>query len=243
MAYAEAKVAASKNSQASVSPYGIKSDPYSSHSIILAQLGEGRGQLLLDVGAASGYLAERLTRQGWEVTCLERDPQLAAEASQKCRAVILADLDECRLELDGLFDTILYADILEHLREPARVVKSLNRYLKPGGLVVISVPNVAHLWIRLQLLWGRFEYRDRGILDRTHLRFFTLATLRHFLDDVGLKPAHLTVTPVPLPLVIPDRYQGKLFALCHAVNALLARIWRTMFAYQFVVFAHLKTDP
>ena len=125
------------------------------------------------MGAADGFLAELLTRQGWQVTALERDPAQAAKARGRCHEVIVADLDEAAPRLEGLFDAIVYGDVLEHLSDPLPVLVALNRSLAAGGRVIVSVPNVAHLWVRLSLLLGRWDYADRGILDRTHLRFFT----------------------------------------------------------------------
>jgi 2-polyprenyl-3-methyl-5-hydroxy-6-metoxy-1,4-benzoquinol methylase len=79
----------SKDREVMGSPYEFKADPYSSHSVILSCLGEGRGLRLLDVGAANGYLAERLGARGFEVTCIESDRSLAARASTKCSALVL----------------------------------------------------------------------------------------------------------------------------------------------------------
>jgi hypothetical protein len=89
----------------------------------------------------------------------------------------------------------------------------------------------------LQLLMGRFDYQQRGILDRTHLRFFTRKTFRQLLDDVGLEVLQLTATPIPLPLLVPQRYQGKVLALVHACNNWLAVHWATLFGYQFIAVA------
>lgn len=220
-------------------PYQIKFDPYSSHSVILSLLGEGRGRRLLDVGAAQGDMAQLLTQQGFEVAALEGDPALAAMARGKCREVVVTNLDEDLAVITAPVDVILYADVLEHLKDPLRVLRSLNRQLKPGGLAVISVPNIAHLYVRLKVLFGCFEYENRGIMDRTHLRFFTLASFRRLLRDAGLEIMTLTSTPVPLPLVVPERYHGKVLNIVHALSACLARVWKTMFAYQFIAVARM----
>ncbi len=161
--------------------YRLKDDPHSSHSVILARLGEGRGRKALDVGAADGFLAERLTAQGWSVTALERDPELAARAHGRCKEVVVADLESAPPLLHGPFDAIVYGDVLEHLSDPVATLRALDADPRPGGTVIVSVPNVAHLWVRLSLLAGRFDYADRGILDRTHLRFFTRRTLLELL--------------------------------------------------------------
>jgi SAM-dependent methyltransferase len=222
------------------SPYQLKSDPYSSHSLILSALGEGRGRRVLDVGAAHGYLSELLTARGFHVTGIEGDPLLAEIARTKCASLHLADLDLPLPPLDGPFDAILYGDVLEHLKNPLRILKSLNENLKPGGLAIVSVPNVAHLWIRIQLLAGNFQYTDRGILDRTHLRFFTLSSFRSFLRDADLDILRLLATPVPLPLLVPTRFQGRLFRALHALNAAAARSWKSLLAFQFVAVAQKR---
>ncbi len=215
-------------------PYQLKSDLYSSHALILSFLGEGRGRRALDVGAADGFLSELLTRQGWQVTALERDPDQAAKARGRCHEVIVADLDQASPKLSGAFDAIVYGDVLEHLTDPLPVLVGLNRTLAAAGRVVVSVPNVAHLWVRLQLLLGRWEYDDRGILDRTHLRFFTRRTLVRFLGDAGLEVTDLASTPVPLPLVVPPRLHGAGLDAVHAASAAAARVWKGGLAYQLV---------
>ena len=219
------------------SSYNLKKDKYSSHSVILALLGKGRGQRLLDVGAAQGDMAQLLTRQGYDVTAVEGDPTLAAMARGKCREVIVADLDQPVPDLHGPFDVVLYADVLEHLKDPQRALRDINQQLKPGGTVLVSVPNIAHLWVRLRLLRGKFDYMDRGILDRTHMRFFTHKSFKALLGDAGLDLVELTATPVPLPLVVPERYHGRIFLAVHGVNAVLARFWKTMLGYQLVAVA------
>ena len=220
------------------SPYQLKSDPHSSHAVILRRLGEGRGRCALDVGAADGFLAELLTRQGWQVTALERDPAQAAKARGRCHEVIVADLDEAAPRIEGAFAAIVYGDVLEHLGDPLPVLVALNRSLAPGGCVIVSVPNVAHLWVRLSLLLGRWDYAERGILDRTHLRFFTRRSFVRFLGDAGLDLEELITTPVPLPLLVPPRFHGGVLDAIHGLSAGAARIWKGGLGYQFVAVCH-----
>ena len=219
------------------SRYTLKDDPYSSHSVILRWLPAGQGRRLLDVGAADGLLSRGLTERGWKVTGIEADPRAASAGAEHCERMIVADLDADVPALDGPFDAIVCADILEHLRDPAAALAALVRALAPGGDVVISIPNVAHLWMRLSLLAGRFEYAERGILDRTHLRFFTRRTLRGLLHDAGLRVIRTTATPVPLYQVLPPRWHTKALAAVHAVSAATSRALPRLLAYQFVVMA------
>ena len=226
------------------SPYLFKiSDPYSSHSLILSLLPDPGNGRVLDVGTAHGYLAAMLRRRGFRVTGIESDPALAAEAANHCDEIYVADLDRPLPNLDFEFDVILYGDVLEHLKDPMTVLESLNRSLRPGGIVIVSLPNVANIYVRLSLLMGRFDYADRGILDRTHLHFFTRKTFRDFLDEAGLEVLRLTATPIPLPLVVPERFHGRLLAVTHSANAWMARRWMTMFGYQFVAVARKRSGP
>jgi SAM-dependent methyltransferase len=216
------------------SPYQLKEDPHSSHSVIVALLGEGGGRRLLDAGAADGFLAEVLTERGWIVTAVERDPVQADRARGRCHEVIVGDLVEVAAKLPGPFAAIVYGDVLEHLTDPAAALATVNQHLAPGGRVVVSVPNVAHLYVRLSLLAGRFDYADRGILDRTHLRFFTRRSFLALLAEAGLDVDTLRVTPVPLPLVVPRRLHGRWLDLAHGLSAWAARRWPRGLAYQFV---------
>jgi len=220
------------------SPYqSKKSDAYSSHSVILRLAGQGGGRRLLDVGAAHGYLAAALRSQGFRVTGIEADGVLGEEAAKHCDEFLLLDLDGPLPEFAQPFDLMVFGDVLEHLKDPAAVLREFANSLKDDGAAIISLPNVANIYVRVNLLFGRFEYQDRGLLDRTHLRFFTRSSFRRFLHETGLEIETLTATPIPLPLVVPLRRQGAIFAALHAANAWLARTWQTLFGYQFVAVA------
>ncbi|HEY7519592.1 MAG TPA: class I SAM-dependent methyltransferase [Methylomirabilota bacterium] len=220
--------------------YPLKADPSSSHSMILAWLADGHGRRLLDVGAADGLLSRHLTERGWKVTGIEADPAMAAAGAAHCEQMLVADLNRGVPALDGLFDTIVCADVLEHLADPAAVLPALLTALAPGGDVVISVPNVAHLWMRLSLLAGCFQYADRGILDRTHLRFFTRRTLDELLDGAGLEVLRRATTPVPLYEVLGPRWHGRALATVHAASAAAARALPRLLGYQFIVRARRR---
>jgi 2-polyprenyl-3-methyl-5-hydroxy-6-metoxy-1,4-benzoquinol methylase len=223
--------------------YLLKPDPHSSHSVMLAWLGAGQGRRLLDVGAADGLLSRSLSDAGWRVTAIEADPALAEAGRPYCERMVVSDLDRELPDLDAPFDAIVYGDVLEHLIDPLRTVQGLNQWLAPGGRVLISVPNVAHLLIRLSLLMGRFDYFDRGILDRTHLRFFTDRSLRRLLGAAGLVIVRRTATAVPLYQVVPKAWHGRLLDVAHAVSAALSRALPRLLGYQFVVVAERGTWP
>lgn len=220
--------------------YVLKPDPHSSHSIVLRWLGEGRGRRILDVGAAAAIVSRRLTERGWRVTGIEGDPALAQAGAPHCERMITANLNRQIPEVQGPFDAILYGDVLEHLIDPLRVLVELDRSLAPDGFVIISVPNIAHLYIRLLLLLGRFDYLDRGILDNTHLRFFTARSLRALIADAGLVIERFTATPAPLYQVLPPSWHKRWIAATHTVNAVIARNLPRVLGYQFIVLARPK---
>ena len=212
------------------SRYTFKPDPYSSHSVILGWLGDGGGRALLDVGAADGLLSRRFTASGWRVTAIEGDPVAAQAGAPWCEQMVVANLDRETPPLERLYDVIVFGDVLEHLADPFRVLSELTRSLAPDGIVVASVPNVAHFVIRLSLLVGKFEYIDRGILDHGHLRFFTERSLRALVADVGLSVERFTATPAPLYQVLPTRFHRPWLA--HSLPRLMG--------YQFIVLARRK---
>jgi 2-polyprenyl-3-methyl-5-hydroxy-6-metoxy-1,4-benzoquinol methylase len=226
---------------ASALPYQLKQFKYNSHYWILKLIDEARRPLrILDVGTAGGYLGAVLKQRGHFLVGIERDAPLARQARSHYDEFHLADIETFEFPYREEFDFVLFADVLEHLREPAAVLRRALPCLKNNGEVIVSVPNIANVVIRLELLLGRFEYSDRGILDRTHLRFFTLASLRRMLRDCGCAVLQTRVTPVPVQLVVPIT-DGKLFSPLHEVHYALVRLWKSMFAYQFVMSAAVRS--
>lgn len=166
---------------------GIDLDSGSVHADVVKLVPEG--SRVLELGPATGYMSRVLTERGCTVVGVELDPDMAEQAREFCERVIVGDLDvlDLKAELDQeRFDAIVAADVIEHLKDPLSALTSLKPFLMPEGHLVISVPNIAHGSIRLALLSGRFEYREKGLLDSTHLRFFTRETLAKLLDDAEL---------------------------------------------------------
>lgn len=148
----------------------------------------GRNKSVLEVGPATGHITDVLAQRGCRVTCIERDPAAAELAGRFCERMVVANVEELDLASmlgDERFDVVLFGDVLEHLVDPGAVLAKVASVLAPGGYVVASVPNVAHGSVRLALLSGEFRYSDRGLLDCTHLRFFTRETLADLFREAG----------------------------------------------------------
>jgi 2-polyprenyl-3-methyl-5-hydroxy-6-metoxy-1,4-benzoquinol methylase len=161
-------------------------DRNNSHTLMVELVGANKR--VLDVGCANGYLAEVLGRQGCTVSGVEYDAAAAEEARAHLDRLVVGDLETLDLAAElgtGGFDVVVFGDVLEHLRDPLPVLKQARALLAPGGYVVISIPNVAHGSVRLSLLKGRFDYGPLGLLDETHIRFFTRDNLRALLRDAG----------------------------------------------------------
>ena len=161
-------------------------DRNTSHAVITELVGHDKR--ILDVGCAAGNLAEVLSERGCRVTGIELDPEAARRAEGNCERVIVGDVEHLDLgaELDeGSFDVVLFGDVLEHLKDPLNTLKRLKTFLSAEGCVVTSIPNVAHGSVRLALMQGRFRYRSLGLLDATHLRFFTRESVEQLFKDAG----------------------------------------------------------
>jgi SAM-dependent methyltransferase len=147
------------------------------------------GARVLEFGCATGYMSEVLkSRKGCKVTGIEISPEAGELAKKHCDRVIIGDAEE--LDYEGLlgkerFDAILFVDVLEHLKEPSSVLKRIRPFLSRRGAVLASIPNIAHGSVRLALLAGEFRYRKLGLLDDTHLRFFTREGVQDLFEGAG----------------------------------------------------------
>lgn len=158
-----------------------------SHTLMVELIGGSKR--VLDVGCSTGFLARTLRGRGCSVSGVEFDAVSAEEARPFLDTLVVGDLETLDLAEafgDQRFDVVVFGDVLEHLRDPLAVLRAGQRLLGERGSVVASIPNVAHGSVRLALMAGRFDYQDLGLLDRTHLRFFTRASIAALFRDAGL---------------------------------------------------------
>jgi 2-polyprenyl-3-methyl-5-hydroxy-6-metoxy-1,4-benzoquinol methylase len=221
--------------------YPIKQSRYSSHHYIAQWV--GTNHRVLDVGCGEGYFAETLAKAGNDVVGIDMLPTPQERDSMK--QYVQADLDQgLHAALPALagqtFDRVLLQDILEHVRAPEQVLVDCHRLLDARGLLLISVPNVANVTVRLALLFGRFEYTERGILDRTHVRFFTSSTAREMIERAGYDIVAEKVTVMPLELVLGLRPDGLPMRVIGRVLAAFTRIFPRLLGYQLLYSVRSK---
>lgn len=167
-------------------------DRNKSHTRIMNLVGDN--SIVLDVGCSTGFLGEYLIREkGCRVDGIESDEEMAEVAARRLTSLVKGDVEDTGLwsGLNGRkYDAIIAGDIIEHLKDPVGFLKRLAGYLSSGGRIILSLPNIAHFRIRLKLLTGKFEYEEAGIMDSTHLRFFTYDTARRLIRGAGYDIVH-----------------------------------------------------
>jgi len=149
---------------------------------------------------------------------------------------VICDLEKLR-GLPAEMDAIVCADVIEHLRDAPALLRLIYGSLTPGGYFFLSVPNIANITVRLGLLFGVFEYRDRGILDNTHLRFYTLRTISRDVENAGFRIVAVRGSSVPLRLIIGRFTPEVLLRLGERILSVMTGLWRSLFAYQIIIVA------
>jgi SAM-dependent methyltransferase len=165
----------------------VLGNKYSRHRIFIDLACQGKR--ILELGCADGYISRHLKERGCRITGVEIDAEAAERARPWCEKVVVADLNRADWieQVGGGFDTILCGDVLEHLAQPEVALWHIHRLLAPGGRVIICLPNIAHIRVRLRLLFGKFDYDSAGIMDVTHLRFYTYKTARELIERTGFR--------------------------------------------------------
>lgn len=195
---------------------------------------------ILDFGCGAGDNARVLLteRPDMKIVGITISPAEAAIARAYLEEVHVADIEESDLSfITGSFDAVICSHVLEHLKEPSTVLARIIQFLQPGGQVIVAVPNVLEIKNRVKLLIGKFEYEDQGIMDRTHLRFFTWHTaVKNLIDPVPELCFEGKVAEGSVPLWLLRRYVLPT-QMSHWLDELATRAFPNLFCWQIVISA------
>lgn len=219
------------------SPYEFKNFPGSSHWLLIRAIRrtpEWNGALL-DIGAAGGELASFLSKDFTTLIGIEGDPARVEALSRHFDQAFVADLNT--LARLPAAKAVVLADVLEHLPSPERILRLVRVAIESDGRLYLSVPNVANITVRLSLLFGRWNYTDRGILDRTHVRFYTRDTVVTELAENGFVPTKIEATTMPIRLVLEERIPGTLLRFLERLLLSMTRLFPSLLGYQWVITA------
>jgi 2-polyprenyl-3-methyl-5-hydroxy-6-metoxy-1,4-benzoquinol methylase len=233
---------------------------------LLRLWGERKNLDVLDVGCGFATTSQHIAERGNRVTGIESSAEAVAVARGRVSDVVHADLqqlDDVKRALSGRrFDVIIFADVLEHLAWPIGILRGYLELLNEGGSVIVSLPNVGLWSVRLNLLAGRFHYEETGVLDHTHLRFFTRRTARELIEHAGLEVVRRTYNPglvrpfVPLakrllgggtgshdPSALLQSRPYKLYLkTIYPVERLVAGVWPGALAFQMIFEGKRRKD-
>ena len=212
--------------------YAFKDGDGSSHAVLLEMLAKAPKSRILDVGCSGGLLAERIRAHGHWVTGIDYvEVPGVRDRTDEFHVVDL--VRGIPAESGAGYDFIIAGDVIEHLPRPAQTLQEMARLLRPGGQILLSVPNFAHWYPRTRVAAGLFGYDRRGILDDTHLRFFTRATLRRLVRSSGLDILEERATGLPLGTI--SEAAGVKLRMLRRLSHGLVRLRPTLFGYQFVL--------
>lgn len=226
--------------QMKTSTFKLEQDEFGVHQRIIYWVGKNKE--VLEVGCASGYMSAELTKKDCTVVGVEINPEEASKAKRYCQKVIIGDIEthSTRKKIGSeKFEVIIMADVLEHLKDPEGTLKNLVQFLEKQGSLIISVPNIGFLTNRLWHLLGRFEYTEWGIMDKTHLRFFTKESILTLVKSSGLEiekfdyVANFTQLPLYMQTLYPLLKNRKWW---RRLEYKITGFWPEGLAVQFLLF-------
>lgn len=179
--------------------YSFNPFQFSSHRKII-ELTESNKKVL-DIGCSSGYLGSKLKLKNCHIVGIDNDRVALKVAKKYYQRVFFLDLEKDIIR--GRFDVIILGDIIEHLSRPDEFLKKLKRNLNKNGYILISTPNIVNIAARIKIILGKFEYQEKGLFDKTHLRFFTLKSFKQLVRDSGYSLVCFKVAPIPIFLAFP----------------------------------------
>lgn len=228
-----------------MNPYQIKVDRFSSHRQIVRQirLFFTSGGRILDLGCDTGFLGKLSTTipSTYTFDGVDINKENLTHANRYYQHTYNFDLNSLDWPIRKHYDIVVIADTLEHLVRPTQVLQNAIKLIKPGGLLIVSIPNCVHWWARILILSGRFPKDERGLFDKTHLHFYTLNTFTNLLKKIS-RIRLLKVIPTTFPLQFIHGYVSTLkgfYYICY----FFALIWPSLFAYQHIFILEVPRLP
>lgn len=216
--------------------YRAHNDPRSSHQQISRRVRELAHSPVLDVGAASGMLGRSIQDAGLTIDGVEMNPAWAELARPFYRTVWASSIEAAPLPAKT-YKLVVCADVLEHTPDPKSVLLRLRESATDDAVFIISVPNIAHLAVRMMLLLGRFPRMERGPLDRTHLQFFTKDTAREMVESAGFKVRRFNATGVPLDEIWKNGEAKPLYKAAMKTQHAALAVAPRLFGFQWIMEA------
>ena len=220
------------------------------------------GNKILDVGCGAGLMGKEIKNKKNYVYGIDNSKVQLKIASKMLDAVKHVDIRDDDLNLPNDFDIMVFVDILEHLEDPLSCLKKFKKYLKKDGKIIVSIPNIACYNSRINLLLGKFNYANYGVLDNAHLRFFTKKTAKQLIGGAGYKIIKLDTTPYfafqifnfykKLFLtekgdnsLIYEVFESKTYQFYRhyifPIENLIVKLWPGLLAYQFIIVGEKET--
>lgn len=224
--------------------YSFKKNRFSSHEQILKLLfaesfHKTQFSRVLDIGCGSGELAAKMGEVDIEVTGVDFYDNPKAKIN--CAKFIAVDIEkDLGNVIDGQYDRIVLADILEHIRNPEEILLEVRDALTERGCIIASTGNVAHIFIRMMLFLGVFNYTERGILDRTHVHLYTVKSFKDLINKSSFDIESIHYCPIPFENIIPGH--RRFTDIFSWINMLFVKLLPKLFAYQVIVVAKPRRD-
>ncbi len=215
--------------------YPLKLYPYSSHKMVIDILNKKSNQRIIDIGCGDGLFAKHISDNNYKVG-VDFIPE-SENTKKNFNKFFQYDLNKgfpAALKEEGKFDYILFLDILEHLLDYEKILNDSKNILNKDGKIIVSLPNFANIYVRLNLLFGRLPLADKGILDRTHLHLFTHRIIKKLLKKYKFTVVGQKSTPIPIIEVLPGIFKKNIGYVLNFILYALAVMLKRLFGYQFI---------
>jgi 2-polyprenyl-3-methyl-5-hydroxy-6-metoxy-1,4-benzoquinol methylase len=225
------------------SPYQLKTDERSSHTLITNYLiahFQRKNISVLDLGCAGGHIGTLLPKNRFHLTGTDRDHTYKTSLPEIYRTFHSFDLNDQQWPRHTTYDVIVMADVLEHLVSPEHTLNTVQKLLRPKGILIISLPNYEFFIAKICTVLGIVPHHERGIFDRTHLHYYTRDDALTLCRQAQFNATYLMSTTVPLSLIFPILAQTFIGNMLYACATKLTNWYPKIFGYQNIFVCQKK---